>query len=260
MITEPGSGSLAPERQGDLSVDIPLAVWDVMGEVARRYPDVELMLCASGGGRIDLGTLRQVHEVWLSDNTDPVTRVRMQYAASHFLPANIVGAHVTRWGDRPLPFACAVALSGRFGFDLDLADLSDEDLAVCRRAVEVHREIRDVVQQGDVWRLVSPLGGDPGSDGGGDSAAIGYLDEAGGRAVVFCYQLGGELPAALPLPLLDPDVTYDVRTTDLTADWAAPSEPGRAAAPTHRGAGAAWPLAGALTAQIAVYTRRRLTE
>ena len=62
------------------------ATWDLMATVAERHPEQTLMLCASGGGRVDLGSLRWFHEVWLSDNTDPVDRVRMQWAASHFLP------------------------------------------------------------------------------------------------------------------------------------------------------------------------------
>ena len=98
-----------------------------METVAERHPEQTLMLCASGGGRVDLGSLRWFHEVWLSDNTDPVDRLRMQWAASHFLPANVVGAHVTREGDRPLAFGCAVAMTARFGFDLDLAGLTDDE-------------------------------------------------------------------------------------------------------------------------------------
>jgi alpha-galactosidase len=237
-ITEPGSPSLAG-AQPNLSVDLVHALWGLMEEVARRYPDVEMMLCASGGGRVDLGTLRWFHEVWLSDNTDPVYRVGAQYAASHFLPANVVGAHVTRQGDRPLPFTCAVALSGRFGFDIDLAELSLEEAVVCRRAVELHEEVRDLVQQGDVWRLVSPL--EPGSAAG----AIAYVGPAAtGRSVVFAYQLGDAAPASLPLPHLDPDVTYEVVVDDLSR----PPE-----TTTHRGAEAPWPLTDRVSAVVLRY-------
>ena len=108
------------DRQTHLALDRVAATWEVMSEVARRHPNVDLMLCASGGGRVDLGTLRWFHELWTSDNTDPVDRVRIQWGASHLLPAAVLAAHVTRWGSRPLGFGCAVALSGRFGFDLDL--------------------------------------------------------------------------------------------------------------------------------------------
>jgi alpha-galactosidase len=241
MITEPGSSTLSADRQANLWVDSPLAAWEAMGAVADGHPDVELLLCASGGGRIDLGTLRHFHEVWLSDNTDPVTRVRMQFEASHFLPANVVGAHVTRWGERPLPFACAVALSGRFGFDIDLTGLDADELAVCRRAVELHREVGDLVQQGDVWRLVAP--------GQHDAAALAFVEPSSGRAVLFCYQLEGQGPTHVPLAFLDPARRYDVRTTDLTSDPAA-GWPGDEPSP---GGDAAWPLAEPTTALVAVF-------
>ena len=233
-ITEPGSPALPSDRQGDLWVDSQQARWDVMAQIADRWPDVELMLCASGGGRSDLGTLRWFHDLWLSDNTDPVTRVRMQWAATHGLPAVAVGAHVTRWGDRPLPFASMVAMSARFGFDLDLAALDEGDLAVCRRAVELYKEVRPLVQQGDVWRLVSPL------EHG--AAALAYTSPNDGRSVVFCYQLDeGTVPSRLLLPHLDAGTAYRLVRDDLGGT---PTET------EHTGADAPWPLAAPLTATI----------
>lgn len=233
-VTEPGSPALAPDRQGNLWVDGQLARWEVMAEVAHRWPHVELMLCASGGGRSDLGTLRWFHHLWLSDNTDPVDRVRMQWAATHGLPAAAVGAHVTRWGGRPLPFACLVAMGGCFGFDLDLAALGDDDLEVCRRAVAAYRTVRPLVQQGDLWRLVSPFEH--------EAAALAYAAPGGdGPSVVLCHQLGEAAPAELSLPHLDPARTYRVVRDDLV---------GPTAEAAHAGPAMAWPLDGPLTATL----------
>lgn len=180
-LTEPGSPALPPDRQSHLPVDRVRATWALMEEVALRHPAVELMLCASGGGRSDLGTLRYFHELWTSDNTDPVDRVRIQWGASHLLPASVVAAHVTHWGQRPIPFGCAVAMSGRFGFDLDLRALAEADREVCAAAAADYVRIRDLVQQGDLHRLVSPIGS--------TRAAWGYVAPDGERAVVFLYRL-----------------------------------------------------------------------
>lgn len=204
-LTEPGSAALPADRQSHLPIDRVRATDAVMAEVARRHPDVELMLCASGGGRSDLGTLRWFHELWTSDNTDPVDRVRIQWGASHLLPANVLGAHVTRWGLKPVAFACAVAMSGRFGFDIGLAHLTDEERAAAGAAVAAYRRIRPLVQQGDLHRLVSPIGSPVG--------ALAYLDTTGvapDRAVVFAFRLeGGDAPAsAISVPGLEPDVGY----------------------------------------------------
>lgn len=211
-ITDPGSSALPAGRQSNVWVDHVHATWEVMAEVAARHPDVELMLCASGGGRTDHGTLRYFHELWTSDNTDPVTRVRMQWAAGHFFPAAVTAAHVTRWGGRPMAFACAVALSGRFGFDLDLVRLSDEELATCRRAVTVARRTQRLVQQGDVFRLLSPVEGDDRS-----RAAWAFASEDRREAVLFTYQLDHPTASAprLALGWLDPSLDHRVTVTDL---------------------------------------------
>ncbi|MFZ4519323.1 MAG: alpha-galactosidase, partial [Microthrixaceae bacterium] len=216
-VTDPGSGALPADRRSNAWVDWVHATWSVMERVATAHPDVELMLCASGGGRTDHGTLRYFHEFWTSDNTDPVTRVRMQWACQHFFPASATAAHVTRWGERPLPFACAVALSGRFGIDLDLDALADDDLAVLRRAVACARRTQGWVQHGTLHRLVSPMG-DPASGGDRSRAALAFVAPDRSGAVVFAYQL--EEPTgpgpSLAVPGLDPDATYQVAVTDLT--------------------------------------------
>jgi alpha-galactosidase len=248
-VSDPGSRALAPDRQSNLFVDQTLATWQVMAEVARRHPDVELMLCASGGGRVDHGTLRWFHEFWTSDNTDPVTRVRMQWACSHFFPASVMAAHVTRWGGRPLDFACAVALSGRFGFDLDLDALSAEDLAVCARAVDLARRTQDLVQQGELSRLVSPVEGDD-----RDRAALAHRSADGQRWVVFAYQLEDAVHEGPPLrPAgLDPAGSYTCVRESLTGDPTASIVSGEELI----GSGLPWPLTAACTAAIWTLSRR----
>jgi alpha-galactosidase len=241
-ITEPGSTALPADRQSHLPVDRVRATWAVMEEVRSAHPDVELMLCASGGGRSDLGTLAWFHELWTSDNTDPVDRVRIQWGASHLLPASVVAAHVTHWGQRPLPFACAVALSGRFGFDLDLDALSDADRATCAAASAAARRIGDLVQQGDLHRLVSPVGS--------SRAALAFVAPDGERAVVFAYRLPGDEGGAPPIELPWLADHRDWVVEDLT--------PGLApAGPAPLGAeGLAWPLEEPPAASVRELRRR----
>ncbi len=249
-ITDPGSSVLPAGRQCNVWVDHALATWEVMAEVVRRHPDVELMLCASGGGRTDHGTLRWFHEFWTSDNTDPVARVRMQWACSHFFPPAAMAAHVTRWGGRPMGFACAVALSGRFGFDLDLGSLSDDEWAVCRRAVAVARRTQDLVQRGELVRLVSPVDGEDRS-----RSAVAHLSADRRRAVVFGYQLDEPAMTVDPadtvqLRLADlvPALHYRVLVTDLGED--APLELGIVLGSDLASGGFDWPWSGPLTASI----------
>jgi alpha-galactosidase len=220
-VTDPGSRALPADRQSNLWTDHVHATWSVMARVAEAHPDVELMLCASGGGRNDHGTLRWFHEFWTSDNTDPVTRVRMQWACTHWFPASVVAAHVTAWGERPLPFACAVALSARFGFDLDLTALDDDALAVCRRAVATARRTQDLVQFGALQRLVSPVPETP--DGPTEPlhrAALAFHADDRRRSVVFQYQLEATTaaPPTLHIAGLDADTAYAATGSDLTGE------------------------------------------
>ncbi|MBA3282319.1 MAG: alpha-galactosidase [Acidimicrobiia bacterium] len=258
-LTEPGSVTLAPDRQSHLAVDRVLATWEVMDAVARRHPDVELMLCASGGGRSDLGTLRRFHELWTSDNTDPVDRVRIQWGASHLLPASVLAAHVTRWGGRPFEFACAVAMSGRFGFDVDLRTLTDEEVSTGHAAAATYRQIRDLVQHGDLYRLVSPVAS--------DRAALAYVAPGGDRAVVFAYVLPDGAPdppirgpagAPIKLPWLDPGTRYEVRDVTPGPSPVDPTESaGGGGEPVELvGAELSWPDRVPPSAAVRIVTRR----
>lgn len=204
------------------------------------------MACASGGGRSDLGTLRWFHELWTSDNTDPVDRVRIQWGASHLLPASVLGAHVTRWGQRPFAFACGVAMSGRFGFDVDLLELTDHEWAVGRQATAAYHRIRDLVQQGDLHRLVSPIGS--------DRAAVAYVSPDGARAVVFAYRLPDDDGTAPPieLPWIDADSRYEVELLMPGLASGAPPD----SSVELQGATLAWPEAEPPSATVVMLTRR----
>jgi len=251
-VFEAGSPALPADRQSHLAVDRVRATNEIMAEVARRHPDVELMLCASGGGRSNLETLQWFHELWTSDNTDPVDRVRIQWGASHLLPASVLGAHVTRWGEKPVAFGCAVALSGRFGFDLDPRTLTEDERTAAVQAAETAKRIRGLVQFGDLHRLVSPVDGPLGALAYLDPNLADATDADAPCAAVFAYRLEDDEADAVPVPLpgLDPDRRYVVE--DATPGS---SERGRAIERTGAelaAGGLTWPEALAPSARVLV--------
>ncbi len=214
-LTQPGSSWLAPDRQSHLWIDYVHGLYQLMDRTMKTYPKTELMLCSGGGGRVDYGALRYFHEFWPSDNTDPVRRVSMQWDYSYFFPSMTLSSHVTHWGKRPMHFACTVAMSARFGMDLDLSKLPEEDKAVCAGAISAYKRVRDVVHLGQLYRIERPHDAARG--------AINYVSEDKSRAVVFAFQLkNGELPPVKPQGL-EPSRKYTVRELN--------PAPGRAALP-----------------------------
>ena len=179
-----------------------------------------------------------------------VPQTDMGFLATQYglLKSKALAAHVTLWGMRPTPFACAVAMSARFGFDINRDLLTDDDWAVCRRASAAYRRLRDVIQHGDLYRLVSP--------DEGPRAALAYLHPDRDHGVVCAYPLPSDDDSAaepshaerLALAGLDDDTTYRVTPIDLTCDEAedAFEATGRALAID----GLDWPDDGPCTARI----------
>lgn len=132
---------------------------------------------------MDIGAAQYHEEFWLSDNTDAHDRLRMQWSASHFFPANAVGAHVTAspnlyTGRRTsLKFRFDVALAGRLGFELDPRTLSTEETQELSERLALAKELRPIVQLGELYRLVSPYEG--------PDCALLYTD--GHQALLLAY-------------------------------------------------------------------------
>ncbi len=214
-LTQPGSSYLAPDRQSHLWIDYVNALYALMDKTAKAFPDTELMLCSGGGGRADYGALKYFHEFWPSDNTDPTIRVPMQWDYSYFFPAMAVASHVTHWGNRPMHFACSVAMSARFGMDLDLTKLPEQDRAICAGAISAYKQIREIAQLGDLYRLENPHDNYRG--------ALNFVSPDRERAVVFAFQLKDGPSSPVHPQGLDPAKNYTIRELN--------PAPGRAAMP-----------------------------
>jgi alpha-galactosidase len=218
-LTQPGSSYLGPGHQDELWIDYVQALYTLMAKTVKAFPNTELMLCSGGGGRADYGALKFFHEFWPSDNTDPVARVQMQWDYSYFFPCMALASHVTHSGNRPMHFACSVAMSARFGMDLDLTKLPAEDKAICAGAIRAYKQIRDVTQLGDLYRLESPNGDFRG--------ALNFVAPDRARAAVFVFQMkdGQNLPVR-PQGL-DPARRYTVRELNPAPGRAAMNQEGR---------------------------------
>jgi alpha-galactosidase len=210
FVSQPGSTYLPADGQSEVLIKYNFALYEVMARMAKKFPDTTAMLCSGGGGRADYGALKFFHEFWPSDDTDPRDRVKIQWGYSHIFPAESMVAHITRSGNRPLKFTIDVAMSGALGVDMDLRKLSPEALRQLAAGIALYKkEIRDVVEQGDLYRLESPYEK--------PRAALNYVSADHSRAVLFVYQLQDATSETVKLRGLDPRMHYHVSEVNLPA-------------------------------------------
>ncbi|MDO0938267.1 alpha-galactosidase [Streptomyces sp. DG2A-72] len=202
-------GEAYPQR---LWVDHVRALYGLLDRLRDAHPGVAFESCSGGGGRIDLGVMSRTDQVWTSDNTDPLDRLAIQHGFSQIHPARVMAAWVT---DSPnvqlngrvssLRFRFVSAMAGVLGVGGDLTEWTDDELAEARKWVGLYKEIRPLVQRGDLYRLRPPQGG---------LSAVQYV--LGDETVVLAWleaQRYGEPVPALRLRGLDPTASYECRET-----------------------------------------------
>ena len=186
-------------------------LYGAFDSLTRLHPNIMFQVCASGGGRVEYGSLPYFHEFWASDNTDALQRVFIQHGYSYFFPANAMAAHVAKVPNgitqriTPLKYRFDVAMSGRMGIELLPTDLNKDELAFAKNAVATYKKIRPVVQQGNLFRLASPYEG--------KLSSLQYVDDKQEKAVVFVYQtqrMFGDYYSNITLKGLDPKKKYKV--------------------------------------------------
>lgn len=161
-IMNHGSNYLNKEDQSDLYIAYHRGFESICQRIRLKYPDLTIQACAQGGGRANYGVLPYFDEFWVSDNTDALQRIYMQWGTSYFFPAIAMASHISAAPNHqtfrtiPLKYRIDVAMSGRLGMEIQPKDMTDEEKELCRKAIAEYKEIRPVVQLGDIYRLVSP--------------------------------------------------------------------------------------------------------
>ena len=157
-----GSNYLDKEKQSHMYIEYHRGFEKVCQRIRAKYPDLTIQACASGGGRANYGYLPYFDEFWVSDNTDALQRIYMQWGTSYFFPAIAMASHISAAPNHqtfrtiPLKYRIDVAMSGRLGMEIQPKNMTDEEKELCRKAIADYKTIRPVVQFGDIYRLVSP--------------------------------------------------------------------------------------------------------
>ncbi|MFD2327860.1 alpha-galactosidase [Cohnella sp. GCM10020058] len=210
-MTEIGSALLPPERQRETAHRYMLGLYRVLETITSRFPHILFESCSGGGGRFDPGMLHYMPQTWTSDNSDAVCRLKIQYGTSLVYPISSMGAHVSAVPNHQVHRVASlkmrgdVAMSGNFGYELDLTKFSTEEKEEVKAQVAAYKELRELVQFGDLYRLKSPFEGN-------DTAWTVVASDKSEAFVAFFRVLAqpNEPIDWLRLAGLDPNADYEV--------------------------------------------------
>jgi alpha-galactosidase len=213
-FSEPGWPEVPIPEQKEIWVKYVRNVYNIMDRLRAKHPDLEIQSCSGGGGRVDLGVLKRVDEVWTSDNTEAFDRLRIQEGFTYAYAPKIMSAWVTdvpnlNGRSVPLKFRFLVAMQGALGIGSNLNKWSSEDFALATKMVSYYKSIRQTVQEGDLYRLDSPRKG--------NLTANEYVSADGKQAVLFAFLHSQQFLWPAPtiyLRGLDPAALYRIKTID----------------------------------------------
>jgi len=210
--SEPGWPAVAPDQQKAVYVDYVRNLYSILHELRAKHPQVEIESCSGGGGRVDLGILGLTDEVWPSDNTDPFDRLQIQDGFTYAYTPGVMMAWVTDspgWMNQrttSLTYRFLSSMQGGLGVGANLNHWTSDDFETAKQLIAAYKGIRETVQHGSLYRLISPRDGSEVSVT--ESVA---LDKK--QAVFFAFlhssQMGYPFPRVY-LRGLDPQANYRV--------------------------------------------------
>ena len=188
-MSEVGSALLDPERQGETAHRYMLGLYSVLERITSAFPDILFESCSGGGGRFDPGMMYYMPQAWTSDDTDAVERLYIQYGTSLAYASSMMGAHVSAVPNHqvgrvtPLEMRGLTAMCGRFGYELDLSKLTDEETETVKEQIKLYHKYENTVHKGDMYRLLSPFEC--------DAAAVEYVSEDSKEVLFFYFNIKG---------------------------------------------------------------------
>lgn len=202
-ISDAASAQLPPERQSEFFHRFILGTYDLMNRLTEQFPDILFENCSGGGGRFDPAMLCYSPQIWASDETDPIERLRIQFGTSMCYPAATMGAHVSANARADIITRGNVAMWGTFGYELDPRRLTEKEAEIVKYQVKEYHENYDLVRRGDLYRLISPF-----EDGNRAAWEIVSEDRKRAMLTVVTMLRKNHSPFYLKLRGLDPEKMY----------------------------------------------------
>jgi alpha-galactosidase len=208
--SEPGWPAVAPDEQKKVYIKYIDNLYSILKELREKHPKVEIESCSGGGGRVDLGILRYTDEVWPSDNTDPFDRLSIQDGFTYAYTPGVMMAWVTEspsganHSPRSTEYRFLSSMQGSLGVGSNLNHWTDADFTTAQHLISEYKKVRETVQHGALYRLISPANGS-------EQSVTESVAADGIQAVVFAFlhssQFGYPYPQ-LFLRGLDRDAQY----------------------------------------------------
>jgi alpha-galactosidase len=211
---EPGWPEAPLAEQKEIWVKYVDHLYDIIDRLRAAHPGLEIESCSGGGGRVDLGIMKRVDEVWTSDNTEAFDRLRIQEGFTNAYAPKVMMAWVTdvpnmNARSTPLKYRFLVAMQGSLGIGSNLNHWADADFALASRIVGYDKEIRATVQQGSLYRLFSPREG--------EFTANQYVAADGRQSVLFAFLHSQQFLRPAPIVYLrglDEHAVYRLKSID----------------------------------------------
>ena len=157
-LTDIWSNDLPAEKQGEVYHRYILGLYRVMDAIILTHPDILFEGCSGGGGRFDAAMLHYYPQYWVSDNNNPIDRLKLHYGTSFVYPTCTMGAHISDSGRFvPLETKAVVAMCGTFGYELDATHLTEKEQKICMEQSRLFRKYYHITFKGDFYRLTNPF-------------------------------------------------------------------------------------------------------
>jgi alpha-galactosidase len=229
--SEPGWGQVPPSEQKQVYVEYTKNLYGILAELRQRHPKVEIESCSGGGGRVDLGILKYVDEVWPSDNTDPFDRLTQQNGFTYAYTPQIMMAWVTdspHWLNKrttSLQYRMLSSMQGALGIGANIDKWTPDETAVAKRLIAAYKEVQSTIVQGDLYRLIAPLDGN-------EFSATETVKADKSQGVVFVFIHSTQEGHGFP--------TLKLKGLDATAEYKLSSIEGKVRVGTPEVASGAW--------------------
>ncbi len=195
--SEPGWPAVPLDQQKGVYVEAVRNLYGILAELRLKHPNVEIESCSGGGARVDLGILRYTDEVWPSDNTDPFDRLRIQDGFSYAYAPGIMMAWVTdspNWMNNratSLEYRLLSSMQGGLGIGANLNKWTQEDFTTAKAMIAQYKKLRPTVQNGELYRLISP-------ENGSEYSVTESVSKDGRQAAIFAFLHSSQLRESYP--------------------------------------------------------------